>query len=294
MEVELPAHMNTAAHAGSPTQLVMNPVAKQDDRKADEFAYDRPRTEEPNLCCPNIQSSCLACLFPIHNLGGCYVLQENKAVLVQHWGKVTTVLKEPGIYCINVFGRQLTYRSLRHRVLDTPGLGVKCLDCKSNPILVGGAIYYKVEGVQASVLAVQDLKKYIISQFEVVLKQVCSRYPYEADEENPSCLKSESHRIGRELCELMQERLNFCGVRVLSAALTDLSYAPEIAQPMLMRQQAEAMVKARELIVQGAVLMTEGAVRDMEEKGHTFSDEEKALLIRNMLSMICGRDKGTG
>ena len=208
--------------------------------------------------------------------------------------RVTTVLKEPGIYCINVFGRQLTYRSLRHRVLDTPGLGVKCLDCKSNPILVGGAIYYKVEGVEASVLAVQDLKKYIISQFEVVLKQVCSRYPYEADEENPSCLKSESHRIGRELCELMQERLNFCGVRVLSAALTDLSYAPEIAQPMLMRQQAEAMVKARELIVQGAVLMTEGAVRDMEEKGHTFSDEEKALLIRNMLSMICGRDKGMG
>ena len=119
---------------------------------------------------------------------------------------------------------------------------------------------------------------------------MCSKYPYEADEEYPSCLKAESARIGIELRDLMQARVNFCGVRITLCVLTDLSYAPEIAQPMLMRQQAEAMVKARELIVAGAVMITEDAITKLVDKGIKFSDGERALLVRNLLSMICGKE----
>ncbi|QDZ24892.1 hypothetical protein A3770_15p74100 [Chloropicon primus] len=236
------------------------------------------------------ESCCISVLIPHVNCGSCVVVKENTSVFVQHWGETTAVIKKPGLYCINVVGRKVTHMNLKNHVRETPYPGVKCLDVNSNPILVGGAMYYRVEGVEAAVLSVSNRIKFMMSQFEVVLKQVCSRYPYEADERNPHSLKSESFAIGEEMKRLMQEKVNFCGVRITSCVLTDLSYAPEIAQPMLMRQQAEAMVKARQLIVTGAVLMTEDAINTLEAKGVKFTDPEKALIIRNLLSMICGKE----
>lgn len=137
--------------------------------------------------------------------------QENEGFLIQHFGEITAVIKEPGCYFVNVVEREMTWKSLKEQVIDTPAPGIKCLDCKSNPILVGGACYYRVEGVQAAVLAVENLELFIIKNFETVLKSVCSRYPYEADEDNPCSLKSESAQIGEELKRELQERTNFCG-----------------------------------------------------------------------------------
>ena len=96
-----------------------------------------------------------------------------------------------------------------------------------------------------------------------------------------------------ELKEVLQQRLAHAGVRVIAFNMTDLSYAPEIAQAMLVRQQAEAMVKARKLIVKGAVNISEDAVQQLEEKGLTMSAPEKAKVVTNLLTVICGESGAT-
>ena len=135
------------------------------------------------------------------------------------------------------------------------------------------------------------------------LKQVVSKYPYEADDEgeaSPSSqhrhglsLKTEAAQVSRELKDVLQDRLAHAGVKVLAFNLTDLSYAPEIAQAMLVRQQAEAMVKARRLIVKGAVDISEDAVSQLEAKGVQLSKEEKTKVVTNLLTVICGDQKAT-
>ena len=135
------------------------------------------------------------------------------------------------------------------------------------------------------------------------LKQVVSKYPYEADDEgeaSPSSqhrhglsLKTEAAQVSRELKDVLQDRLAHAGVKVLAFNLTDLSYAPEIAQAMLVRQQAEAMVKARRLIVKGAVDISEDAVNQLETKGVKMSETEKTKVVTNLLTVICGDQKAT-
>merc|ERR1719158_2369925 len=138
------------------------------------------------------------------------------------------------------------------------------------------------------------------------LKQVVSKYPYEEDHDpvldSPSgstsktkglSLKTEAAQVSRELKDVLQDRLAHAGVRVIAFNMTDLSYAPEIAQAMLVRQQAEAMVKARKLIVKGAVNISEDAVQQLEEKGLTMSAPEKAKVVTNLLTVICGESGAT-
>ena len=255
------------------------------------FAFDAP-DGSTNLLCPNADATfCAVCcpclsLCPLFN---CVMVKEGEAFVVMHFGKFSAVIKRPGLYNINCCERTMTRRSLKERSLTLSDF--KILDSKSNPILVGGAVFYRVEGVRASVFEVEDVQKYMHSTFETVLKNVCSQYPYEADEENPFSLKSESAKISQELAALMQNKMNHAGIRIISCNLTDLSYAPEIAQPMLMRQQAEAMVKARALIVAGAVAMTEDAINRLTGKGIQMTDGERAIIIKNLLTVICGKER---
>merc|ERR1712144_71568 len=123
------------------------------------------------------------------------------------------------------------------------------------------------------------------------LKQVVSKYPYEDDEihideatgshSKGLSLKTEAAQVSRELKDVLQDRLAHAGVRVIAFNMTDLSYAPEIAQAMLVRQQAEAMVKARRLIVKGAVDIAEGAITQLQDKGVTMTPEEQTKIVTN-------------
>merc|ERR1712157_115288 len=137
---------------------------------------------------------------------------------------------------------------------------VKLLDLKGNPVVVSGVAFWQIEGVKAAVLNVENVYRYVHTTALATLKQVVSKYPYEDDEEGGHSLKTEASAVAQEMCSVLQDRLAHAGVKVIAFNLTDLSYAPEIAQAMLVRQQAEAMVKARKLIVKGAVDISNDAV----------------------------------
>merc|ERR1712205_259651 len=208
------------------------------------------------------------------------VLNEKEGALLLTWGKFTTVVKQPGIYCLNPCGTTLARVSTKQQTTDLPN--VKLLDLKGNPVVVSGVVFWSIVGVKAAVLNVENVYRYVNTTAMATLKQVVSKYPYEADDEgeaSPSSqhrhglsLKTEAAQVSRELKDVLQDRLAHAGVKVLAFNLTDLSYAPEIAQAMLVRQQAEAMVKARRLIAKGAV-------NQLETKGVKMSETEKTKVV---------------
>lgn len=248
------------------------------------IAEDPPETEA-SLCCPTALSCFLSCCCPWVWLGSCRTLNEKEAALVLTWGKFTSVIKKPGLFCFNPCGVEFQVVSVKQRTTDLPG--VKLLDLKGNPVVVSGVVFWQISGVKAASLNVENVYQYVNTTALATLKQVVSKYPYEDDDGGHS-LKTEAAALGQELQSTLQQRLAHAGVSVIAFNMTDLSYAPEIAQAMLVRQQAEAMVKARKLIVKGAVDISEGAIQQLEEKGVTMNEGEKTKIVTNLLTVICG------
>jgi len=263
-----------------------------------QLAQDPP----PNmgvLCCPSFLSCALSICCPFSWLGSCRIVNEKEGALLLTFGKFTTIIKEPGCYFLNPCGTTLSKVSTKQQTTDLPN--VKLLDLKGNPVVVSGVVFWQIEGIKASVLNVQNVYQYVNTTAMATLKQVVSKYPYEEDHDpvldSPSgstsktkglSLKTEAAQVARELKDVLQDRLAHAGVSVIAFNMTDLSYAPEIAQAMLVRQQAEAMVKARKLIVKGAVDISEDAVAQLQSKGVVMSQAEKTKVVTNLLTVICG------
>ena len=261
---------------------------------ASEIALD-PTNSAAEFCCPSPLSCFLSLICPFSWLGSCRVLNEKEGALLLTWGKFTTVVKQPGIYCLNPCGTTLARVSTKQQTTDLPN--VKLLDLKGNPVIVSGVVFWQIEGVKAALLNVESVYRYVNTTAMATLKQVVSKYPYESDEDgghgSPSTnhglsLKTEAAQVSRELKDVLQDRLAHAGVKVIAFNMTDLSYAPEIAQAMLVRQQAEAMVKARRLIVKGAVDISEDAIQQLDDKGVKMSESEKTKIVTNLLTVICG------
>ena len=263
-----------------------NPVVYGAEAAASKaLLVDDPPEKAASLCCPTFLSCFLSCVCPWVWLGACKTVNEREAALVLTWGKFTTVKKKPGLFCFNPCGIEFQVVSVKQRTTDLPG--VKLLDLKGNPVVVSGVVFWQIQGVKAASLDVENVYQYVHTTALATLKQVVSKYPYEDDEGGHS-LKTEAATLSAELSETLQQRLAHCGVKVIAFNMTDLSYAPEIAQAMLVRQQAEAMVKARKLIVKGAVDISEGAINQLESKGVKMSESEKTKIVTNLLTVICG------
>jgi len=289
--------------------LLMEAPQQQEAVMGQECAYGSaqvavdPPPSAAQFCCPSPLSCFLSLCCPFAWLGACRVVSEKEGALLLTWGKYTSVVKEPGIYILNPCGTTLSKVSTKQQTTDLPN--VKLLDLKGNPVVVSGVVFWSIVGVKASVLNVENVYRYVNTTAMATLKQVVSKYPYEADEEGdaPSggssttrhglSLKTEAAQVSKELKDVLQDRLAHAGVKVLAFNLTDLSYAPEIAQAMLVRQQAEAMVKARRLIVKGAVDISEDAVTQLDSKGVKMSEAEKTKVVTNLLTVICGDQKAT-
>jgi len=228
----------------------------------------------------------MSTLLPFSWLGACRVINEKEAGLMLTWGKFTSVLKSPGCYVINPMGTEISKVSLKQQATELPD--VKLLDLKGNPVVVSGVAFWQIEGVKAAVLNVENVYRYVHTTALATLKQVVSKYPYEDDEEGGHSLKTEASAVAQEMCSVLQDRLAHAGVKVIAFNLTDLSYAPEIAQAMLVRQQAEAMVKARRLIVKGAVDISQGAIKQLEDDNVNLSNPDKTKIVTNLLTVICG------
>jgi regulator of protease activity HflC (stomatin/prohibitin superfamily) len=177
--------------------------------------------------------------------------------------------------------------SLRARNLNSDKLKVN--DKRGNPIEIGAVVVWRVEDTAQAMFDVDDYESYVRIQSESAIRHLASVYAYDHGEENEVTLRSGVDEVSQALRGELQERLGKAGVVVEEARLTHLAYAPEIAQAMLRRQQAEAVIAARQKIVHGAVSMVDMALKELaEKKVVTLDDERRAAMVSNLMVVLCG------
>jgi regulator of protease activity HflC (stomatin/prohibitin superfamily) len=180
--------------------------------------------------------------------------------------------------------------SLRARTLN--GDRLKVNDKRGNPVEIAAVVVWRVQDTAQAIFDVDDFEKYVQTQSESALRHLASRYSYDHGEENEITLRSNVGDVSLALKDELQERLGKAGVAVDEARLTHLAYAPEIAQAMLRRQQAEAVIDARQKIVQGAVSMVDMALKSLAEKQVVhLDDERKAAMVSNLMVVLCGESE---
>lgn len=226
-------------------------------------------------------------LFPITLLASWVVVhpQEEKVILI--WGHLWKVLSRPGLTFVNLFGRKVITITTKQQALEIHRTTVA--DANANPIIVAGICTFRVVDSVKAALHVEDYLGFVRSQAVAVLKQVASKYPYESPDGHG--LKDEAAKISNEMVGVLSNKVSAAGVEVIAYELSDLSYAPEIAQAMLVRQQAQALVGARKIIVEGAVEIVKGAITHLEERGIHIEPAYQSRVVGNLLAIICGEAK---
>lgn len=226
-------------------------------------------------------------------LAGLYMLQPNTAALLLLFGEYKGTDRSEGLRWANPLyvGRKL---SLRARNLNMPTLKVN--DKRGNPIEIAAAVVWRVRDTAQAVFEVDDYEIFVKVQAEAALRHVASQHAYDHGEDpdaGETTLRGSIDEVAGALKSELQARFADAGVEVMDAKLTHLAYAPEIAQVMLRRQQAEAIISARTKIVQGAVSMVEAALKGLSEREIVhLDDERKAAMVSNLLVVLCS-DKDT-
>ena len=247
----------------------------------------------PTIVLQHVLVGGLCVLAAVAIFAGLYMLQPNEAALVTLFGQYTGTDRAEGLRWANPFYIKRRI-SLRARNFNSPALKVN--DKRGNPVEIGAVIIWRVEDTAKSRFEVDDVDLYVKLQSEAALRHVASLYAYdEADSDDASeiTLRGGLDDVALALKTELSARFASAGVTVTDARLTHLAYAPEIAQVMLRRQQAEAVISARHKIVQGAVAMVESALTALSERNVvTLDDERKAAMVSNLLVVLCG-DKDT-
>jgi regulator of protease activity HflC (stomatin/prohibitin superfamily) len=177
--------------------------------------------------------------------------------------------------------------SLRARNFNSEKLKVN--DKRGNPIEIAAVIVWRVEDTAKAAFDVDDFESYVHIQSESAIRHIASLYAYDRSEEQEPTLRESADEVAGALKKELLERLDKAGVVIEEARLTHLAYSPEIAQTMLRRQQAEAVIAARRTIVHGAVSMVDMALRELAEKSVVkLDDERKAAMVSNLLVVLCG------
>jgi regulator of protease activity HflC (stomatin/prohibitin superfamily) len=216
---------------------------------------------------------------------GFAVVNPNQAMVIQLFGVYTGTLKEQGFRWVN----PLTHKhriSLRIRNFESERLKVN--DHDGNPIEIAAVIVWRVVETAEAVFEVNDYENFVHVQSESAVRNLATTYPYDAHEEGQLSLRMSAGDISHQLRQEIQDRLSKAGVEVIEARISHLAYAPEIASAMLRRQQASAIIAARQKIVEGAVGMVEMALDALSKKNVVTLDEErKASMVSNLLVVLC-------
>jgi regulator of protease activity HflC (stomatin/prohibitin superfamily) len=220
-------------------------------------------------------------------LGGLFIVQPNTGKVLQFFGRYVGTVREEGLRFANPFYSKKAV-SLRIRNFESAKLKVN--DHDGSPIEIGAIVVWQVVDTAQAVFAVDDYESFVHIQAEAALRALATRYPYDMHEDGKGlALRSHGHEIAEQLMQEVQEKLKQAGVEVLDARISHLAYAPEIAQAMLQRQQAGAIIAARTRIVEGAVSMVELALAQLNQRGVVTLDEErKAQMVSNLLVVLCG------
>ena len=219
-------------------------------------------------------------------LMGLYMVEPNQAAVLSLFGKYVGTVKEQGLRWNNPFYSKKKI-SLRTRNFESGKLKVN--DLEGSPIEIAAVVVWNVVDSAEAVYNVDDYESFVHIQSESALRAMATSYPYDQHEEGKISLRSHAGEIAKHLTEEIQERLAEAGVTVVEARISHLAYAPEIAQAMLQRQQASAIIAARTRIVEGAVSMVEMALNELSKRNVVELDpDRRAAMVSNLLVVLCG------
>ncbi|MBB5909496.1 regulator of protease activity HflC (stomatin/prohibitin superfamily) [Actinoalloteichus hymeniacidonis] len=223
-------------------------------------------------------------------LSGLIMVQPREARVLQFLGRYTGTVREDGLRWVNPFTSR-TKVSTRIRNHETTVLKVN--DADGSPIEIAAVVVWHVEDSARAMFEVDSFVRFVQTQTETAVRHIATSYPYDSNSSTRTSLRENAEDITEQLSAEIGLRVESAGVRVIESRLTHLAYAPEIAQAMLQRQQAGAVVAARTRIVEGAVGMVEMALDKIAEHGVVELDEErKATMVSNLLVVLCG-DRST-
>ena len=222
-------------------------------------------------------------------LAGLFSVSPNEARVLQLFGAYVGTVRTPGLRWANPL---YTKHKVSVRVRNFESAKLKVNDLDGNPIEIGAVVVWKVVDTAEAVFEVDDYNNYVHVQSEAALRNLATNYPYDSHDDQES-LRGTTNKIAEHLKQEIHDRLMKAGVEVLEARISHLAYAPEIAAAMLQRQQAGAIIAARQRIVEGAVGMVEMALEMLSAKRVVELDEErKAQMVSNLLVVLCG-ERGT-
>jgi regulator of protease activity HflC (stomatin/prohibitin superfamily) len=217
--------------------------------------------------------------------GGLFIVQPNEAKALVLFGTYKGTVKQDGFWWANPFFTKQAI-SLRVRNFETTKLKVN--DNHSNPIEIGAIIVWKVTDSAEALFEVDDYVRYVAVQSESALRAVATQYPYDSHTAGELSLSSHTTEVSQALEKALADRLLKAGVEVVEARISHLAYAQEIAAAMLQRQQASAIIAARQKIVEGAVGMVETALEMLSARSIVnLDDERKAAMVSNLLVVLC-------
>jgi regulator of protease activity HflC (stomatin/prohibitin superfamily) len=217
---------------------------------------------------------------------GHFMVHPNQGKVLQLFGKYRGTAKVQGLRWANPF---FTKKAVSLRVRNFESSRLKVNDSDGNPIEIAAVVVWKVVETAEAVFEVDDFENYVHVQSEAALRNLATSYPYDAHDDNHISLRGHTAAVADHLKREIQERLAKAGVDVIEARISHLAYAPEIAAAMLQRQQAGAIIAARQRIVEGAVGMVEMALAMLSNKEIVTLDEErKAAMVSNLLVVLCG------
>ena len=217
---------------------------------------------------------------------GLYMVEPNQSAVLSLFGRYVGTVQENGLRWSNPF---FTKRKISLRIRNFESGKLKVNELDGSPIEIAAVIVWKVVDSAEAVFNVDDYESFVHIQSEAALRAMATSYPYDQHEDDQMSLRSHPLEISNELKRHLDERLASAGVEVLEAKISHLAYAPEIAQAMLQRQQANAVVAARARIVAGACGMVEMALEELQKSGVVTLDEErKAAMVSNLLVVLCG------
>jgi regulator of protease activity HflC (stomatin/prohibitin superfamily) len=228
-------------------------------------------------------------VFPPILLFGFYVVNPREEVVVLNFGKHVDTKKTEGIRWSHPVGRSLRRiptKDITHHVETST-----VVERNGNPILISAVVVYRVKDTRKAALDVEDFRRFIEDQAGAVIKRVSAHFPYESQLEGEPCLKKENEAVTQEYLDELQRAVAAAGIEVLNVRLNDLTYAPEIAQAMLMRQQALALIDARKTIVEGAVAIVGDAVERLHHAGLEVNANQRDALVSNLLVVLCSGER---
>jgi regulator of protease activity HflC (stomatin/prohibitin superfamily) len=239
---------------------------------------------------PEIIVAAIAIAVLLFMTAGLFMVNPNEGKVLQLFGEYKGTAKQEGLRWANPF---LTKKKVSLRVRNFESSRLKVNDIDGNPIEIAAVVVWKVVETAEAVFEVDDYEHYVKVQSESALRNLATSYAYDAHDDQHVSLRGHTSAVADHLQREIQDRLSKAGVQVIEARISHLAYAPEIAAAMLQRQQAGAIIAARQRIVEGAVGMVEMALDMLSAKSIIQLDEErKAAMVSNLLVVLCG-DRNT-